>query len=134
MEYTALPHTTADANRPTHALHQFLRDRESQSRTTEAPRSRRINLDERLEDRLKFFVRNAHACICHTEPDLARTSIAPMHPHANDDFSGLSKLDRVANEIDENLAQSMRIGCDGDTLGGIDIRDDVDLLSMCSDC
>lgn len=101
-----------DALGPYASLHQLdhaPRDGQTQSRTAEFARGRSIDLGVRREDQLARIVGNANARVANCEPHPPRGWIVRIALDADDYFALLGELDRVTDEVDEDLAQPRRI-------------------------
>src|SRR5581483_3569464 len=96
-------------------------DREAEARAAVAPRRRPVRLLERLEDEPQLVLRDADAGVDHGEPDHGvrgrerrkrelRRLLGELHPHG--DAALLGELDRVRQEVLEDLVQPLRVGGD----------------------
>jgi len=106
-----LPDFTFDCDVPAHHLAEALRDRETQPCSPELPCGRGIRLDERLKQVLKVFRRNADPGIAYRKGDPSRRNSVIAR-----DCQGyramLSELARIAQQIEERLAQLHHVGQD----------------------
>ena len=123
---------TRDGDGTAHELHQPLADRQTQAGAPLGPGHGRVDLAEDFEKEVHLLMRNAHAGIAHGEayfPHVVHFRRGLLHLRqgaAGDleaDFAPVGELDRVADEIEENLAQALVIT--DETRGQI-LMDDVD--------
>src|SRR6185436_10284003 len=87
-------------------------DRESEPRTAVATRRRRIDLTERFEKPVLAIGWNAEAGVLDLESDLVRGVLfATRAPSANGehDLALIRELDRVVEQIDQDLAHARHI-------------------------
>ena len=88
-------------------LHQPLRDRQPQARSSEAARRRGVRLREGLEEMRLLFGGHADPGVRHRE----RQSAA-LHPDRQPHSSALGELQRVTEQVEEDLAHPRRIALD----------------------
>jgi hypothetical protein len=89
-----------------HALDQAPGDREPQSGSTEPPCGRGIRLSEGVEDEPAFVVGNADACVLHGDIQRHRLRRDRFGVDTHRDLAPLGELDRVADQIEDDLADS----------------------------
>ena len=89
-----------------HQLAQALADGEPESRAPVAARGGGIGLAERLEEATEPVRRYPDARVAHGEVDLVAGSIQRRRRHRDHDLARLGELDRVAQEVDQDLPQA----------------------------
>ncbi len=108
-ERAALVQFAGDADLSVHHTNEFRRNSKSQAGPTESSRRRHVRLFEHVEDHLLFVLWDPNARVGHREvqPDAVfRLQLALYGEH---DLPLLGELDRVAHQIDDDLAQTPRI-------------------------
>ncbi len=88
---------------------QLLRQVQTKARTLVAPCRRRVELRERLEQTLHVFRADAAARVFHGN-DLERSLPNDDPARYDNHLADFGELDRVANEIDDDLTQSAAVG------------------------
>jgi hypothetical protein len=117
-----LPGRTVEADRAAHRLDQALRYREPEAGAAELPAGAAFGLLEFLEDAGLQFRRDADAGVV----DAKRQGAIRRPLDRDRDAAGFGKLDRIADEIEQNLAQAGGIadetvrGCIFDECGDFD--------------
>ena len=104
------------------------RDRQPEARAAEAARRASVRLGEALEDRGEALLGDADAGVLHLDAHRHPIPIALRLLRDARDLAALGELDRVADQVDEHLAQAHRIGAEdrpGDHPG---VEAEVDLL------
>ncbi len=91
-----------------HQLDQPFRNGEAESGAAIFSRRRRISLLKGLENAFLLIRRDADAGIPNAELQLNRI-LRAHSAHFNDDFALVRELDRVADEVHEHLAQTIRV-------------------------
>jgi len=103
----ALARLAVHADLAAHQADQPLRDRESEAGPALASRVVRMRLDEGVEDGGLMLVGNPDAGVSHGAADESEVAVGRLE--ANLDLALLRELERVAREIDEDLAETARI-------------------------
>ena len=96
------------ANGAAHALHQALADGESQTGAAEAARHAAVALGEGLEHRRLLLQWDADAGVAHREAQ-PQAIFLPVGGAAQLDLAALGELERVGQQVDQDLAQPRRI-------------------------
>ena len=86
-------------------------DGQAQARSTEAARRRLIRLHKRLEKMGLLFGGHANASVDDVERNLA-ISVQRQAMDAQADFAGFGELQRVAQQVHENLLEAQRVRAD----------------------
>ena len=92
-----------------HDLHEPAADREPEPEPAEAPRHRRVDLRERLEERRHVFRRDADAGVGDREPQLGPVAPQLREGDSHDDFPSLRELQSVREQIQQYLLEADRI-------------------------
>src|SRR5262245_664586 len=94
---------------PTEHFNQSLRDRKPQTGSAISPRGRTIGLMECLKDSRLSFFRNPNSAIADSKtqqyPAIGFTFVGYSYYH----FALLGEFDGIAEQVDQNLAQTARI-------------------------
>src|SRR5512143_3780059 len=93
---------------PDLTVHQFcelLGDRQAESGAPKLSRDRSMSLGKTFENGPQLVWRNADPGIRHRETNRARGKMVGVVRDFNDDGPLVRELDRVADEVDENLMQ-----------------------------
>ena len=99
------PGRLCDVDPAAHQRDEPLRDGEAEAGAAVAAAGRAVRLDEGLEEaRLQLGV-DADAGVAHLEADDHRVPGRLVEGHPEDDLARLRELDRVADEVGEDLAQ-----------------------------
>ncbi len=93
----------------THQLDQAFADRQAESRTAVFPGRRRIGLGERLKKLARRRRRHTHTRVTHHEKQIDDTSPGTLVDHLDTDTTFIGELDRIADQVDQYLAQPDRI-------------------------
>src|SRR4029077_13892890 len=99
---------TLDADLPPHLFHKLLANGEAQTGTAELPCGRGIHLGKRPEQKSLCFGGNADARVDHGKFDPGALGSFFPSSHMNHHLALVGELDRIANEIDENLPEAAR--------------------------
>ena len=94
-----------------HLGHPFA-DRQAQAGAAETATGRTIHLGKWPEQQAHLFLRHADARVDHVEDQLGLTLGSGIQPHDDPDTANFGELDGIADEIDEDLPQTDRIGRD----------------------
>ena len=95
-----------------HQDHQAPANRQSQAGAAELARGRTVHLRKRFEDQLLLVRRDPDASVAHGKLDLAAVlALGPLRQRQRD-TALLRKFDRVAEQVDEHLAQPTRVALD----------------------
>ncbi len=92
-----------------HHLNQPLCNAQAESRASVLARRRSVDLRERLEDDVELVRGDANAGVRDREQVSAGVIAPAVKLHAEHDLAALRELDRIPDEIDEDLTQSRRI-------------------------
>ena len=109
MKCAAFSHNAFGPNPSPHQLRQLLADRQAKPRTAVASGNRRIGLREALENRRQLVLRDTHTGVPDHKMNGARSSLCRVIRHFEDDGPLLRELDRIADEIDQNLVKAIWI-------------------------
>ena len=93
-------------------FHQFAADGKPKAGAAMRPRYRAVNLPELLKDMRQVLGGNTATGIGNDDRGISGILLAG---YAN--ASGIGEFYRIADDVDQDLAQSQRIGPDGDRLG-----------------
>ena len=102
-EGRSLAHDALQPERVAHLGQQGATERQTQPRAAVAARSAGIRLPERLEDRRLPLGGHADTRVDHL--DRPRRSVGAVGGHVDRDGAFLGELDRVADEVDQDLLQ-----------------------------
>ena len=105
-EGASLTGNTLDADLPPHLFHELFANGEAQSGTAELPRGRGIRLGKRLEQKSLYLGCNADSRVDHGKFDQGAVGCLLAPSHMNHHLALLGKLERIADEIDEDLTQA----------------------------
>ena len=112
-ESRALAIHTAGRDVTPHGARKTTADRQAQAGAPEMPRGGCLGLYKRLEHRLQLVRRNANPAVLHI--DAVTRLLAPLfQPHDHLDAAAVRELDRIADQVGQDLAQPRRIafyGC-----------------------
>src|SRR5690349_19011598 len=89
-------------------FHQLLHDGKSESGTTIAACNTGIRLTETFKDGVQFFFWNSDTCVRYFNPDPASSAVFFFRGAGNLNRSGVGKLNRVADEVDQDLIETNR--------------------------
>src|SRR5207245_2979226 len=89
--------------------HQPPRDREAESGAAVAAGHGRIRLRELLEDRGQLLLRDADPRIAHAKLPRGLVAVAAHRARGHVDLTALGELDRVPDQVDEDLSHARRI-------------------------
>src|SRR5581483_12055109 len=92
-----------------HEPDEALRDREPQSGAAVLARHRRVGLREFLEDRAELLRLDADAGIADDEANATLARWGGLGDGGEDDLALRRELDRVADEVRQDLAQPCRV-------------------------
>src|SRR6266576_6091625 len=99
-----------DPDAAAHQLHQLLADRQSETCAAVLPRGRPIALSERPEDLRLLLGRDPDAGVYDAEAERYAAVFAQARPlDTHDDLTAVRELDRVAHEVDQHLAEPVRV-------------------------
>ncbi|MEJ0040706.1 MAG: hypothetical protein WDM81_00075 [Rhizomicrobium sp.] len=121
------PRRLVDADLAAHRLDELLGDGQAEARAAEFSRMAGIGLDEFAEDLVALFLRHADAGIAHLEIQEAAVRTVD-HAHRKLDAAALGELDRVADQIGQDLAQPHAVAAHHRGDGRIDDGDQFDVL------
>ena len=110
MEAAAVARLALDPDAPAHQFDQLRGDGQAEPRAAVAARRRRVGLHEGAEDLPLLVGRHADAGVRHGE--LRDRAVSRQHGptrDVDDDLALLGELDGVADQVDDDLAQSARI-------------------------
>ncbi len=102
-EGASLTGYTLNSDLPPHLFCKLLANGEAQAGTAKLPRSRGIRLGKRLEQKPLYLGGYSDSRVDHGKFDQAALGRLFPSGHMNHHFALLGKLQRVADEIDENL-------------------------------
>src|SRR6202158_1783647 len=108
-ESRALPDFALDAHFAAHELHQLLRNRQAQARTTVLTGRGSIGLRKAFEDVAQLAGRNADAGVRDRKAKAGLLAGPLFAFHADVNVSLGRELDGVAGKVDENLPDAARI-------------------------
>ena len=97
---------TRHRNVPSHLFHELFANREAQSGAPELPRGGAIGLRKRVEETRLRLGGNADACICHGRFNRHHGGRLFTPRDVDHHLALLAKLERIPDQIDENLTQS----------------------------
>ena len=104
-EARAFARPAFDLDPPAEQRGQLAADREPEPRPAKAPRGAAVALDEGLEDRLQPALADADPGVGNGDPHLVFAQL-PRQP----DCSCLGELDRIAEQVEHDLAQPQPVG------------------------
>src|SRR5260370_20764005 len=108
MYGAALAYRAPHPDRPARQMEQLLADRGPESGAAVAARSGAVFLHERLEDARVVLGSHADAGVSHLEGE-RRSLDSRQHADRGGDVPALGEFHRVAEQIDDDLAQSQTI-------------------------
>ena len=112
-ELAADPHLARDADPAAHELGEPLADREPEPGAPVAARGRGVDLAERLEEAAEPVGRDADAGVADREGQLVEARpFQPVGGHRQDDLAPLGELDRVREQVQEDLAEARHVADD----------------------
>jgi hypothetical protein len=91
-------------------------------------RRRRIGLRERPEQALLAFRREPDAGVAHGEPQLDRARAVRRGADRQHDLAGVGELDRVRQEVEQDLAQARHVADDRGRNVAVEVVDEVQAL------
>ena len=94
---------------PAHQLDQPAADREAEARAAVLARGGHVGLRERLEQLRRLLRRHADAGVAHGELELHLLAGAFELFDVEPDLAVLGELDRVVDEVGQNLAEAQRV-------------------------
>src|SRR5207342_2879212 len=103
MKCAAFAHRTFGPDPAPHQLRQLFADRQTKPRTAVASVNRRIGLRKSLKNRRQLVLCDTHTGVLDRKMNGARSSLCRVIRHFEDDGPLLRELDRIADEIDQNL-------------------------------
>src|SRR5258706_2847536 len=106
MEDAALARFTLDPDFATHHLDQLRGNGETESRAAVLARGRTVGLREGVEDDALFVRGNADTRVPYGKVQANIIILPRLQLQADDDLAGVRELDRVANEIDNDLVET----------------------------
>ncbi len=108
MKWNSLPSPTSLSTHssPVHQFDQLHRDAKSQTGAAVATRGRTVGLAECLKDLLLFFGRNPDAGVTDHEVQIDLRFFERIDRDDDDDFALLGELERVADQVDDDLSES----------------------------
>src|SRR5260370_10231885 len=109
MEGAASSELAFNSEHSPHQLHQARADRKAKSGASVFSRGGPIGLAEGFEDQLLLFGRDPNAGIAHGEAESAGGRIACVASNVNRHFASLCEFDGVADQVQQDLAQPVRI-------------------------
>src|SRR5690606_23555572 len=95
---------TGDGDVAAHHLAEATRERESETGATVFPRRRRVGLRERLEEPAELLGGHADTGVRHAEDDAVAGNATGLPRHRERDGAALGELGRVAQQVEERLA------------------------------
>src|SRR4051794_21820598 len=102
MERTANPKRTLHPDTTAHQPSKLRDDGKTEAGAAELPCGRCIRLRERVKDRRMLLDRDSDSSVRHADvQDIAGGALDPHHH-----FAAFRELDRVADEIDDDLPQT----------------------------
>ena len=113
-------------------FHEVAGNGETEARATEAAADRAVGLRERFEQPLDCFFVDADAGVGDFKSDCNLAVHVFCGGHADDDFTSIGELDRVADEIDQHLAQAHGIAFDTNGCLGRDDEADLEAFAITS--
>ena len=135
-ESRSLPLRALEADLALHQIHQLTADREPEPGPAEAACQRAIGLGERIEDLFLVARRNADAGVRHGEQEHA--ALAPVFAarillpvHAEQHLALLGELDRVADQVHQDLSEPDHVGPDRSGYVVVDEARQLETLALC---
>jgi hypothetical protein len=122
-EARPLARPARDGDRAAHRRHDARRDGEAEADAAHAPRRVGAGLLELPEDAVEVLRRQTRPGVGDGEHQAA-VGLVDLQRHA----ALRGELDRIADEVEDDLAQAVRIGHDAASRGGCDMAGDVDAL------
>src|SRR6202044_1445502 len=104
---------------PSHHLHKFAHDRETQTGASILARRGSAGLGEWIEQKLLLVDRHSDSGVHHLEPHGAALVLHPG-PHADGHFTALSELHSVAHQVKQYLAQPVLVATEAGGNPGVD--------------
>ncbi len=92
-----------------HGVGQAFAQGQPKTGATEAPRNLRVGLGERREDVPQCLLGNANAGVADLDADTAQVAIALVELQAQGDVTVLGELERVGQQVTDNLSYPRRI-------------------------
>ena len=109
MKLTALADLALEPDATAHQLDQLCRDRQPQAGAAVAPRRRAVGLRKCLEDRNVFVRRDAEARVGHAKVQHEAVRRVRDRLDAHHDFAALGELHRIADQVDDDLAETQGV-------------------------
>ena len=106
LERRALPRLALDADRPAHQLDDALRDREPEPGAAVAPSRGGVDLAEGREQPVHPILRDPDAGIADGELDAPGALPGRLGVDVHDDLALLGELDRVREQVEQDLSQA----------------------------
>src|SRR5262249_37712096 len=108
-EGAAEPRAALDADAAAHLLDDPLADREPEPGAAEAPRRAGVDLEELLEQHRDLGLGDADPRVLDLRADDRRVVVDVLGGDLDEDVALARELDRVADEVDEHLAEAARV-------------------------
>ncbi len=105
---------------PVHQLHELFGDSKAEPGTSVFARRRAVGLGEALEDGVQFFGGDSDARVRDCEPQIAGAVIIGVRLNPHFEMTLLRELDRVAEQINDDLAKPVRVADQIDGHAGIE--------------
>ena len=120
-----------DADLAAHQRDQAPGDREAEAAAAEAARRRTVGLGEGVEDASAVGLGQADAGVAHLEAQHGGVvAIARQQARREDDFAARRELDRVADEVEQHLAQPPGVAAQRRRQRGGDTHDELEALAL----
>ena len=115
------PGSLSSQMRPAHQLDQLARDGQAEAGAAVLAGGGHVGLGERLEELRRLFTRHAHSGVAHGELELHLLAGLFEQFDLEPDLALLGELDRVVDEVGEDLAETKRVAAQllGDGAGHV---------------
>src|SRR5262249_38563427 len=109
VERAPLPRLALDPHSPSHELDELQRNGQAQAGAAVFARRRGVDLRKGLKEETQLLARNADARVTYREMEAGRRFVLGFALDTHGHFARAGELDRVADEVHENLPQPARV-------------------------
>ena len=117
-----------DPDASAHQPHERGRDGQAETGAAEPARRRSVRLAERLEDRRRASRRDADPGVGDAEMQLVLPSLRESSRTATNDVAALGELERVADQVRQDLLEARRVADDAGGHVRVDVADQLEPL------
>ena len=129
-EFRAFARRAVDADFAAHLLDQALGNHQAQAGAAGLARQRVVGLAERLEQRAHVLAGQADAGVLHADAQLHAVFLFFFDHRAGDDGAFAGELDRVADQVGQDLLEAQRVAHQRQRRVAVDQAHQLQLLGM----